>query len=159
MAANNPRKFEEKIAQHKLRQAQETKEFEKIMEEMSFVNAKAHNQRQTRGRYGGSLPDFNLAQSQSARHESLNDMTCYVNVHFVFLDVPHMDTTAPYHHFSPYLSPPQMEANWRRTSSDSSIYHNLTNPNGNRKMSSSPDSTREVGSYLAPKDNEIEDMK
>ena len=38
MAANNPRKFEEKIAQHKLRQAQETKEFEKIMEEMSFVN-------------------------------------------------------------------------------------------------------------------------
>lgn len=38
MAANNPRKFEEKIAQHKLRQQQETKEFEKIMEEMSFVN-------------------------------------------------------------------------------------------------------------------------
>ena len=38
MAANNPRKFEEKIAQHKLRQQQETKEFEKIMEEMSIVN-------------------------------------------------------------------------------------------------------------------------
>ena len=69
-----------------------------------------------------------------------------------------MDTTAPYH-FSPYLSPPQMEANWRRTSSDSSIYHNLTNPNGNRKMSPSPDSTREVGSFLAPKGNEIEEMK
>lgn len=38
MAANNPRKFEEKIAQHKLRQAQETKEFEKIIEEISFVS-------------------------------------------------------------------------------------------------------------------------
>ena len=38
MAANNPRKFEEKIAQHKLRQAQETKEFEKIMEEMSGIS-------------------------------------------------------------------------------------------------------------------------
>jgi hypothetical protein len=38
MAANNPRKFEEKIAQHLLRQKEETKEFEKIMEEMSFVN-------------------------------------------------------------------------------------------------------------------------
>lgn len=37
MAANNPRKFEEKIAQHKLRQAQETKEFDMIMQEMSRV--------------------------------------------------------------------------------------------------------------------------
>ncbi|XP_028411321.1 CREB-regulated transcription coactivator 1-like [Dendronephthya gigantea] len=176
MAANNPRKFEEKIAQHKLRQAQETKEFEKIMEEMSFVNAKAHiNQRQTRGRYGGSLPDFNLAQSQSARHENINDLAVRQNMDIQqpIKDRPYhprnrlmtsnrrhnMDTAAPYHHFSPYLSPPQMDANWRRTSSDSSIYHNLTNPNGNRKMSTSPDSTREVGSFLAPKDNEIEEMK
>ena len=45
---------------------------------LSFIKAKAHTQRQTRGRYGGSLPDFNLAQSQSARHVSKEGLCLFV---------------------------------------------------------------------------------
>ncbi|XP_055487170.1 CREB-regulated transcription coactivator 1-like [Leucoraja erinacea] len=71
-AANNPRKFSEKIALHNQKQAEETAAFEEVMMELTnsrLQAQKVHQLRlsQTRGQYyGGSLPNVNAISSNAA---------------------------------------------------------------------------------------------
>lgn len=61
-AASNPRKFSEKIALQKQRQAEETAAFEEVMMDIGSTRLQAQKLRLAYTRschYGGSLPDVN----------------------------------------------------------------------------------------------------
>ncbi|XP_045640390.1 CREB-regulated transcription coactivator 2 isoform X2 [Ursus americanus] len=132
-AASNPRKFSEKIALQKQRQAEETAAFEEVMMDIGSTRLQAQKLRlaYTRGpHYGGSLPNVNqigcgLAEFQSPLHSPL-DSSRGTRHHGLVERVQrdprrmvsplrryprHVDSS-PY---SPaYLSPPP-ESSWRRT--------------------------------------------
>uniref|UniRef100_U3FV64 CREB-regulated transcription coactivator 2 n=1 Tax=Callithrix jacchus TaxID=9483 RepID=U3FV64_CALJA len=132
-SASNPRKFSEKIALQKQRQAEETAAFEEVMMDIGSTRLQAQKLRLAYTRsshYGGSLPNVNqidsgLAEFQSPLHSPLDSSRSTRHhglVERVQRDprrmVPplrryprHIDSS-PY---SPaYLSPPP-ESSWRRT--------------------------------------------
>ncbi|XP_056672388.1 CREB-regulated transcription coactivator 2 isoform X3 [Monodelphis domestica] len=131
-SAANPRKFSEKIALQKQRQAEETAAFEEVMMDIGSTRLQAQKLRlaHTRGPYyGGSLPNVNqigcgLAEFQNPLHSSLDSRNTRHHglVERVQRDprrmmsplrryARHIDSS-PY---SPaYLSPPP-ESSWRRT--------------------------------------------
>ncbi|XP_043423716.1 CREB-regulated transcription coactivator 2 [Prionailurus bengalensis] len=132
-AASNPRKFSEKIALQKQRQAEETAAFEEVMMDIGSTRLQAQKLRLAYTRsshYGGSLPNVNqigcglaefqsplhspLDSSRSTRHHGLVErvqrdprrMVSPLRRHAAHVD------SSPY---SPaYLSPPP-ESSWRRT--------------------------------------------
>ncbi|XP_072685719.1 CREB-regulated transcription coactivator 2 isoform X3 [Canis lupus baileyi] len=132
-AASNPRKFSEKIALQKQRQAEETAAFEEVMMDIGSTRLQAQKLRLAYTRsshYGGSLPNVNqigcgLAEFQSPLHSPL-DSSRGTRHHGLVERVQrdprrmvsplrrhprHVDSS-PY---SPaYLSPPP-ESSWRRT--------------------------------------------
>ncbi|XP_047560138.1 CREB-regulated transcription coactivator 2 isoform X6 [Lutra lutra] len=79
-AASNPRKFSEKIALQKQRQAEETAAFEEVMMDIGSTRLQAQKLRLAYTRsshYGGSLPNVNqigcgLAEFQSPLHSPLD---------------------------------------------------------------------------------------
>ncbi|XP_023364088.1 CREB-regulated transcription coactivator 2 isoform X4 [Otolemur garnettii] len=131
-SASNPRKFSEKIALQKQRQAEETAAFEEVMMDIGSTRLQAQKLRLAYTRsshYGGSLPDVNqigcsLAEFQSPLHSPL-DSSRSTRHHGLVERVQrdarrmvsplrryprHIDSS-PY---SPaYLSPPP-ESSWRR---------------------------------------------
>ncbi|XP_043860961.1 CREB-regulated transcription coactivator 2 isoform X2 [Dromiciops gliroides] len=131
-SAANPRKFSEKIALQKQRQAEETAAFEEVMMDIGSTRLQAQKLRlaHTRGPYyGGSLPNVNqigcsLAEFQNPLHSSLDSRNTRHHglVERVQRDprrmmsplrryARHIDSS-PY---SPaYLSPPP-DSSWRRT--------------------------------------------
>ncbi|XP_015267206.1 PREDICTED: CREB-regulated transcription coactivator 2 [Gekko japonicus] len=132
-AASNPRKFSEKIALQKQRQAEETAAFEEVMMELGTTRLQAQKLRLAHRRgpyYGGSLPNVNqigsgtsefqgplhspLDSARGTRHHGLVErvqrdprrMVSPVSRYMRQVD------SSPY---SPaYLSPPA-EPSWRRT--------------------------------------------
>ncbi|XP_077934758.1 CREB-regulated transcription coactivator 2 isoform X7 [Halichoerus grypus] len=132
-AASNPRKFSEKIALQKQRQAEETAAFEEVMMDIGSTRLQAQKLRLAYTRsshYGGSLPNVNqiscgLAEFQGPLHSPL-DSSRGTRHHGLVERVQrdprrmvsplrryprHVDSS-PY---SPaYLSPPP-ESGWRRT--------------------------------------------
>ncbi|XP_027727425.1 CREB-regulated transcription coactivator 2-like isoform X1 [Vombatus ursinus] len=131
-SAANPRKFSEKIALQKQRQAEETAAFEEVMMDIGSTRLQAQKLRlaHTRGPYyGGSLPNVNqigcsLAEFQNPLHSSLDSRNTRHHglVERVQRDprrmmsplrrYPRHIDSSPY---SPaYLSPPP-ESSWRRT--------------------------------------------
>ncbi|XP_054850963.1 CREB-regulated transcription coactivator 2 isoform X2 [Eublepharis macularius] len=132
-AASNPRKFSEKIALQKQRQAEETAAFEEVMMELGTTRLQAQKLRLAHRRgpyYGGSLPNVNqigsgasefqgplhspLDSARGTRHHGLVErvqrdprrMMSPVSRYMRQVD------SSPY---SPaYLSPPA-EPSWRRT--------------------------------------------
>ncbi|XP_014396238.1 PREDICTED: CREB-regulated transcription coactivator 2 isoform X6 [Myotis brandtii] len=132
-SASNPRKFSEKIALQKQRQAEETAAFEEVMMDIGSTRLQAQKLRLAYTRnshYGGSLPNVNqigcgLAEFQSPLHSPL-DSSRNTRHHGLVERVQrdprrmvsplrryprHIDSS-PY---SPaYLSPPP-ESSWRRT--------------------------------------------
>ncbi|XP_039705752.1 CREB-regulated transcription coactivator 2 [Pteropus medius] len=132
-SASNPRKFSEKIALQKQRQAEETAAFEEVMMDIGSTRLQAQKLRLAYTRschYGGSLPDVNqigcgLAELQSPLH-SPSDSSRSTRHHGLVERVQrdprrmvsplrryprHIDSS-PY---SPaYLSPPP-ESSWRRS--------------------------------------------
>ncbi|KAM9264477.1 CREB-regulated transcription coactivator 2 [Morus bassanus] len=131
--ASNPRKFSEKIALQKQRQAEETAAFEEVMMEIFSTRMQAQKLRQSRGPYySGSLPNVNqigsgvsdfqgplqspLDSTRSTRHHGLvervqrdprrmmSPLRRYVR-QISFILSPYGPT---------YLSPPP-EPSWRRT--------------------------------------------
>ncbi|XP_051713229.1 CREB-regulated transcription coactivator 2 isoform X4 [Oryctolagus cuniculus] len=145
-SASNPRKFSEKIALQKQRQAEETAAFEEVMMDIGSTRLQAQKLRLAYTRsshYGGSLPNVNqigcgLAEFQSPLHSPL-DSSRNTRHHGLVERVQrdprrmvsplrryprHIDSS-PY---SPaYLSPPP-ESSWRRTSSDSALHTSVMNP-------------------------------
>ncbi|XP_052492840.1 CREB-regulated transcription coactivator 2 isoform X3 [Budorcas taxicolor] len=145
-SASNPRKFSEKIALQKQRQAEETAAFEEVMMDIGSTRLQAQKLRLAYTRsshYGGSLPNVNqigcgLAEFQSPLHSPL-DSSRSTRHHGLVERVQrdprrmvsplrryprHIDSS-PY---SPaYLSPPP-ESGWRRTSSDSALHTSVMNP-------------------------------
>ncbi|XP_043312076.1 CREB-regulated transcription coactivator 2 isoform X2 [Cervus canadensis] len=145
-SASNPRKFSEKIALQKQRQAEETAAFEEVMMDIGSTRLQAQKLRLAYTRsshYGGSLPNVNqigcgLAEFQSPLHSPL-DSSRSTRHHGLVERVQrdprrmvsplrryprHIDSS-PY---SPaYLSPPP-ESSWRRTSSDSALHTSVMNP-------------------------------
>ncbi|XP_072138690.1 uncharacterized protein [Mobula birostris] len=129
-AANNPRKFSEKIALHNQKQAEETAAFEEVMMELNnsrLQAQKVHQLRlsQTRGQYyGGSLPNVNaissntsefqspfnsgLDSSRGTRHHGLVE-----RVQVARLMSPHRRQVDSSPYSSAYLSPPP-DTSWRR---------------------------------------------
>ncbi|XP_021014280.1 CREB-regulated transcription coactivator 2 isoform X1 [Mus caroli] len=131
-SASNPRKFSEKIALQKQRQAEETAAFEEVMMDIGSTRLQAQKLRLAYTRsshYGGSLPNVNqigcgLAEFQSPLHSPL-DSSRSTRHHGLVERVQrdarrmvsplrryprHIDSS-PY---SPaYLSPPP-ESGWRR---------------------------------------------
>lgn len=79
-SASNPRKFSEKIALQKQRQAEETAAFEEVMMDIGSTRLQAQKLRLAYTRsshYGGSLPNVNqigcgLAEFQSPLHSPLD---------------------------------------------------------------------------------------
>ncbi|XP_077177471.1 CREB-regulated transcription coactivator 2 isoform X2 [Paroedura picta] len=146
-AASNPRKFSEKIALQKQRQAEETAAFEEVMMELGTTRLQAQKLRLAHRRgpyYGGSLPNVNqigsgpsefqgslhspLDSARGTRHHGLVErvqrdprrMVSPVSRYMRQVD------SSPY---SPaYLSPPA-EPSWRRTNSDSALHTSVMNPN------------------------------
>lgn len=132
-SASNPRKFSEKIALQKQRQAEETAAFEEVMMDIGSTRLQAQKLRLAYTRsshYGGSLPNVNqigcgLAEFQSPLHSPL-DSSRSTRHHGLVERVQrdprrmvsplrryprHIDSS-PY---SPaYLSPPP-DSSWRRT--------------------------------------------
>ncbi|XP_049736533.1 CREB-regulated transcription coactivator 2 isoform X1 [Elephas maximus indicus] len=132
-SASNPRKFSEKIALQKQRQAEETAAFEEVMMDIGSTRLQAQRLRLAYTRsshYGGSLPNVNqigcgLAEFQSPLHSPL-DSSRSTRHHGLVERVQrdprrmasplrryprHIDSS-PY---SPaYISPPP-ESTWRRT--------------------------------------------
>ncbi|XP_027388564.1 CREB-regulated transcription coactivator 2 isoform X3 [Bos indicus x Bos taurus] len=145
-SASNPRKFSEKIALQKQRQAEETAAFEEVMMDIGSTRLQAQKLRLAYTRsshYGGSLPNVNqigcgLTEFQSPLHSPL-DSSRSTRHHGLVERVQrdprrmvsplrryarHIDSS-PY---SPaYLSPPP-ESSWRRTSSDSALHTSVMNP-------------------------------
>uniref|UniRef100_H3A504 CREB regulated transcription coactivator 2 n=1 Tax=Latimeria chalumnae TaxID=7897 RepID=H3A504_LATCH len=136
-SASNPRKFSEKIALQKQRQAEETAAFEEVMMDISSTRLQAQKLRLAHSRgpyYGGSLPNVNqignntaefpgsfhsnLDPSRSTRHHGLVErvhrdrrMMSPLRRYMLFLDCAHHIDSSPYS--SAYLSPPP-EPSWRR---------------------------------------------
>ncbi|XP_040086444.1 CREB-regulated transcription coactivator 2 isoform X2 [Oryx dammah] len=145
-SASNPRKFSEKIALQKQRQAEETAAFEEVMMDIGSTRLQAQKLRLAYTRsshYGGSLPNVNqigcgLAEFQSPLHSPLDSSRS--TRHHGLVERVQRDTrrmvsplrryprhidSSPY---SPaYLSPPP-ESSWRRTSSDSALHTSVMNP-------------------------------
>ncbi|XP_058015778.1 CREB-regulated transcription coactivator 2 isoform X2 [Ahaetulla prasina] len=146
-AASNPRKFSEKIALQKQRQAEETAAFEEVMMELGTTRLQAQKLRLAHSRgpyYGGSLPNVNqigsgAAEFQGPLHSPLDSARGTRHhglVERVQRDPRRMISplrryvrqidSSPY---SPaYLSPPA-EPSWRRTNSDSALHTSVMNPN------------------------------
>ncbi|XP_058516282.1 CREB-regulated transcription coactivator 2 isoform X1 [Ochotona princeps] len=132
-SASNPRKFSEKIALQKQRQAEETAAFEEVMMDIGSTRLQAQKLRLAYTRsshYGGSLPNVNqigcgLAEFQSPLHSPLDSSRSTRRnglVERVQRDprrmvsplrrYPRHIDSSPY---SPaYLSPPP-DSSWRRT--------------------------------------------
>ncbi|XP_012588846.1 PREDICTED: CREB-regulated transcription coactivator 2 isoform X1 [Condylura cristata] len=133
-SASNPRKFSEKIALQKQRQAEETAAFEEVMMDIGSTRLQAQKLRLAYTRsshYGGSLPNVNqigcglaefqqsplhspLDSSRSTRHHGLVERVQRDPRRMVspLRRYPRHIDSSPY---SPaYLSPPP-ESNWRRT--------------------------------------------
>uniref|UniRef100_A0A452I8U7 Uncharacterized protein n=1 Tax=Gopherus agassizii TaxID=38772 RepID=A0A452I8U7_9SAUR len=134
--ASNPRKFSEKIALQKQRQAEETAAFEEVMMEIGSTRLQAQKLRLAHSRgpyYSGSLPNVNqigssvsefqgplhspLDSARSTRHHGLvervprrmvSPLRRYVR-HISFSSAAACSGTVP-----AYLSPPP-EPSWRRT--------------------------------------------
>uniref|UniRef100_A0A671FEY4 CREB regulated transcription coactivator 2 n=1 Tax=Rhinolophus ferrumequinum TaxID=59479 RepID=A0A671FEY4_RHIFE len=145
-SASNPRKFSEKIALQKQRQAEETAAFEEVMMDIGSTRLQAQKLRLAYTRsshYGGSLPDVNqigcglvdfqsplhspLDSSRSTRHHGLVERVQRDPRRMVspLRRYPRHIDSSPY---SPaYLSPPP-ESSWRRTSSDSALHTSVMNP-------------------------------
>ncbi|XP_042296514.1 CREB-regulated transcription coactivator 2 isoform X2 [Sceloporus undulatus] len=146
-SSSNPRKFSEKIALQKQRQAEETAAFEEVMMELGTTRLQAQKLRLAHSRgpyYGGSLPNVNQIGSgasdfQSPLHSPLDSVRGtrhHSLVKQVQRDPRRMMSplrrymrqidSSPY---SPaYLSPPA-EPSWRRTNSDSALHTSVMNPN------------------------------
>ncbi|XP_043935670.1 CREB-regulated transcription coactivator 2 [Protopterus annectens] len=130
-SASNPRKFSEKIALQKQRQAEETAAFEEVMMDINSTRLQAQKLRLAHGRgpyYGGSLPNVNQIGSNTAEfqgpfHSNLD--TVRGTRHHGLVErvqrdrrimsplrryMRHVDSS-PYS--SAYLSPPP-EPGWRR---------------------------------------------
>lgn len=132
-ATSNPRKFSEKIALQKQRQAEETAAFEEVMMDIGSTRLQAQKLRLAYTRsshYGGSLPNVNqigcglaelqgplhspLDSSRSTRHHGLVERVQRDPRRMVspLRRYPRHVDSSPY---SPaYLSPPP-DSNWRRT--------------------------------------------
>uniref|UniRef100_G3TKN0 CREB regulated transcription coactivator 2 n=1 Tax=Loxodonta africana TaxID=9785 RepID=G3TKN0_LOXAF len=132
-SASNPRKFSEKIALQKQRQAEETAAFEEVMMDIGSTRLQAQRLRLAYTRsshYGGSLPNVNqigcgLAEFQSPLHSPLDSSRrgrkgmSLETTHLVRpLFSPLVSTGAVHIDSSPYspayISPPP-ESTWRRT--------------------------------------------
>ncbi|EAW53260.1 hCG1995979, isoform CRA_b [Homo sapiens] len=130
-SASNPRKFSEKIALQKQRQAEETAAFEEVMMDIGSTRLQAQKLRLAYTRsshYGGSLPNVNqigsgLAEFQSPLHSPLDSSRSTRHhglVERVQRDPRRMVSPLRRYtrHISPYspayLSPPP-ESSWRRT--------------------------------------------
>ncbi|XP_078524587.1 CREB-regulated transcription coactivator 2 isoform X2 [Lissotriton helveticus] len=145
-ASSNPRKFSEKIALQRQRQAEETAAFEEVMMDIGSTRMQAQKLRlaHTRGPYyGGSLPNVNQIGSSSSEFQgplhSPLDSTRSTR-HHGLVERVHRDPrrmmsplrrymrqidSSPYS--SAYLSPPP-EPSWRRTNSDSALHTSVMNP-------------------------------
>ncbi|MBZ3877208.1 CREB-regulated transcription coactivator 2 [Sciurus carolinensis] len=132
-SASNPRKFSEKIALQKQRQAEETAAFEEVMMDIGSTRLQAQKLRLAYTRsshYGGSLPNVNqigcglaefqsplqspLDSSRSTRHHGLVERVQRDPRRMVspLRRYPRHISFSPYS--SAYLSPPP-ESSWRRT--------------------------------------------
>ncbi|XP_006008652.1 CREB-regulated transcription coactivator 2 isoform X2 [Latimeria chalumnae] len=130
-SASNPRKFSEKIALQKQRQAEETAAFEEVMMDISSTRLQAQKLRLAHSRgpyYGGSLPNVNQIGNNTAEfpgsfHSNLDPSRS--TRHHGLVERVHRDRrmmsplrrymrqidSSPYS--SAYLSPPP-EPSWRR---------------------------------------------
>ncbi|XP_041429754.1 CREB-regulated transcription coactivator 2 isoform X2 [Xenopus laevis] len=145
-SSSNPRKFSEKIALQRQRQAEETAAFDEVMMNIDSTRLQVQKVRMghMRGRYyGGSLPNVNqigsgsveyqgpphspLESSRNTRHHGLvervqRDPRSMMSPLRRFMR--HLDSS-PYN--VSYLSP-QQEPSWRRTNSDSALHTSVMNP-------------------------------
>ncbi|XP_018089100.1 CREB-regulated transcription coactivator 2 isoform X2 [Xenopus laevis] len=145
-SSSNPRKFSEKIALQRQRQAEETAAFEEVMMDIGSTRLQVQKVRMGHMRgpyYGGSLPNVNqigsgssefqgpphspLESSRNTRHHGLVERVQRDPRRMMSpLRRPlHQLDSSPYN--TSYLSP-QQEPSWRRTNSDSALHTSVMNP-------------------------------
>ncbi|XP_077111257.1 CREB-regulated transcription coactivator 2 isoform X3 [Ranitomeya variabilis] len=143
-SASNPRKFSEKIALQRQRQAEETAAFEEVMMAIGSTRLQVQKLRigHMRGSYyGGSLPNVNQISGGSSEFQGPSPLDPRCTRHHGLVErVQHRDArrmmsplrrylrqmdSSPYS--ASYLSPHQ-EASWRRTNSDSALHTSVMNP-------------------------------
>ncbi|CAJ0962505.1 unnamed protein product [Ranitomeya imitator] len=127
-SASNPRKFSEKIALQRQRQAEETAAFEEVMMDIGSTRVQKLRIGYMRGSYyGGSLPNVNQISGGSSEFQGPSPLDPRGTRHHGLVErVQHRDArrmmsplrrhlrqmdSSPYS--APYLSPHQ-EASWRR---------------------------------------------
>ncbi|KAM4013671.1 CREB-regulated transcription coactivator 2 isoform 1-T1 [Anomaloglossus baeobatrachus] len=145
-SASNPRKFSEKIALQRQRQAEETAAFEEVMMDIGSTRLQVQKLRigHMRGSYyGGSLPNVNQISGGSTEFQGPPPSPLDprgTRHHGLVERVQHRDArrmmsplrrymrqvdSSPYS--TSYLSPHQ-ESSWRRTNSDSALHTSVMNP-------------------------------
>ncbi|XP_077111264.1 CREB-regulated transcription coactivator 2 isoform X4 [Ranitomeya variabilis] len=141
-SASNPRKFSEKIALQRQRQAEETAAFEEVMMAIGSTRVQKLRIGHMRGSYyGGSLPNVNQISGGSSEFQGPSPLDPRCTRHHGLVErVQHRDArrmmsplrrylrqmdSSPYS--ASYLSPHQ-EASWRRTNSDSALHTSVMNP-------------------------------
>lgn len=132
--ANNPRKFSEKIALQKQKQAEGTAEFEKIMKEVSAATSKQdemyYNQHINDG---GVSPSSSMPVNRESRVTGRS-----VGVGPMRRPSDRKVDRSPYSSGNiAYLSPPS-DSYWRRASSDSAIHQSLIQTTDKHHGSHSP---------------------
>ncbi|KAL7978074.1 hypothetical protein Chor_005061 [Crotalus horridus] len=125
-ASSNPRKFSEKIALQKQRQAEETAAFEEVMMELGTTRAQKLRLAHSRGPYyGGSLPNVNQIGSGAAEFQCIE-----IDAQMIEIDTQEVPMTMPWGNF-----PLEKErlfrlpASLNRTNSDSALHTSVMNPN------------------------------
>eukprot|EP00062_Callorhinchus_milii_P002588 gi/632938898/ref/XP_007906826.1/ PREDICTED: CREB-regulated transcription coactivator 3 [Callorhinchus milii] len=122
MAANNPRKFSEKIALHTQKQAEETAAFEEVMKDLTVSRVQFHKLQhlrlaQTRAQYyGGSLPNVNQignnSDFQTSFHPTLDSVRA--TRHHGLVERVHRDRSRM---MSPHRRQPPMDKHGRQIES------------------------------------------
>ncbi|KAG8430983.1 hypothetical protein GDO86_019611 [Hymenochirus boettgeri] len=143
---SNPRKFSEKIAIQRQRQAEETAAFEEVMMDINSTRLQMQKLRMAHMRgpyYGGSLPNVNqigsTTETQGPPHSPL-DASRSTRHHGLVERVQRdsrrlMSPLRRYMRQISFLSPynvsylsPQQDSTWRRTNSDSALHTSVMNP-------------------------------
>ncbi|XP_066464952.1 CREB-regulated transcription coactivator 2 isoform X2 [Eleutherodactylus coqui] len=144
-SASNPRKFSEKIALQRQRQAEETAAFEEVMMDIGSTRLQVQKLRVAHMRgsyYGGSLPNVNQISSgsmefqgppqspldpRSTRHHGLVERVHHRDPRRMMSPLRRymrQVDSSPYG--TSYLSPHQ--ESWKRTNSDSALHTSVMNP-------------------------------
>ncbi|XP_055910232.1 uncharacterized protein LOC129944665 [Eupeodes corollae] len=143
----NPRKFSEKIALQKQKQAEGTAEFEKIMKEVFATKRdeplstsqqrigcclSPEQQQSSGGNSGGGIPIPGSGGGGGNGNGGSGSPTAYresrgrsVGVGPMRRPSDRKTDRSPYSNQGIYLSPPSMDNNWRRSNSDSAIHQSL----------------------------------